>query len=149
MDRQAPNSTISDSHSVPSTDSERIDKWLHYACLYKTRSQATKACDERQVKVNNQVVKPSKMIKTGDQVTLKRKGGQYVNLLIVGIVHRNISRDQAQLLYEKEVLKISEETQEIRALLQQSARQIKPKYKGRPTKKERRKYENLKSNFRP
>ena len=149
MDRQAPNSTISDSHSDPYTDSERIDKWLHYACLYKTRSQATKACDERQVKVNNQVVKPSKIIKTGDQITLKMKGGQYVNLLIVGIVHRNISRDQARLLYEKEELKISEETQEIRALLQQSARHIKPKYKGRPTKKERRKYENLKSNFRP
>ena len=52
----------------------RIDKWLWAARFFKTRSLATQACDQGRIMVDGQVVKPSRMVKTGDQIEVKRTG---------------------------------------------------------------------------
>jgi ribosome-associated heat shock protein Hsp15 len=123
---------------------QRVDKWLNIACLFKTRSKASKACEERRIKVNGVVAKPATNIKAGDELTVKTAGGKFVNLKILALSHRNVSAKDAKSLYEVEELDLSEEAKELMELFSQAVTYHKPKYKGRPTKKERRKLEKLK-----
>ncbi len=130
-------------------ETQRLDKWLQIAHIYKTRSQATHACDERRVKINGSVAKPAKSIKVGDVLTIKRRGGNYINLAITGIARRSIPAREARLLYEMEIQEMSEESKELLEYYRQAEKKMRPKYKGRPTKKERRKLENLKKKNLP
>jgi len=52
----------------------RIDKWLWAVRQYKTRTLATQACDQGRILINDQSVKPSRLIKEGDEVHIKRTG---------------------------------------------------------------------------
>ena len=124
--------------------SQRIDKWLNISCLFKTRAKATKACEDRRVKVNNQVAKPSKMVTAGDEVTIKQPAGKFVNYKILAVSYKNVSAKDARLLYEKEELQLTEEAKELIKLFSPAVKIEKPKYKGRPTKKERRKLDKFK-----
>jgi ribosome-associated heat shock protein Hsp15 len=129
-----------------SISEQRLDKWLNFSCLFKTRSQATRACEDRRVKVNGDVAKPAKMVKPGDYLTIKNKGGKFFNLTIQGMTNKNISAKNAKLLYELEESKLTNEEMEMLQYLQSAAKSLKPKYKGRPTKKERRTMEKVKMN---
>lgn len=50
----------------------RIDKWLWAVRLFKTRTIAAEACKKNRVSVNNSDAKPSKMIKIGDIIQVRR-----------------------------------------------------------------------------
>jgi ribosome-associated heat shock protein Hsp15 len=50
----------------------RIDKWMWATRIFKTRTIAVEACKKNRVMVNNALVKPSRMIKTGDIVAVKK-----------------------------------------------------------------------------
>ena len=50
----------------------RVDKWLWAVRLFKTRSQSTDACRKGRVLMDNVPVKPSRNIKAGDIITLRR-----------------------------------------------------------------------------
>ena len=52
----------------------RIDKWLWVVRLYKSRSQASEACDQNKIAVLDHPVKASRMIRIGDEVKIKRTG---------------------------------------------------------------------------
>jgi len=52
----------------------RIDKWLWAVRLFKTRTQASEACDQNKIIVLDHPVKPSRMIKEGDEIRIKRTG---------------------------------------------------------------------------
>ena len=52
----------------------RIDKWLWAMRLYKTRTQASDACDQNRIIVLEHPVKPSRLIKEGDEIKIKRTG---------------------------------------------------------------------------
>ena len=45
-------------HDQPPPDVARVDVWLDVACLFKTRSEAPRACNAGKVEVNDQRVKP-------------------------------------------------------------------------------------------
>ncbi|MBN2411895.1 RNA-binding S4 domain-containing protein [candidate division KSB1 bacterium] len=128
---------------------QRLDKWLNISCLFKTRAQATKACDDRKIKVNGEVAKPAKMIKAGDVLTIKNKNGTFINYTVTGLAFKNVSAKDARTLYIKEEIKLSDEAKELMALHYKSIKKIKPKYKGRPTKKERRKMDDFKKGSLP
>lgn len=53
-------------------DTERIDKWLWAMRVFKTRSIATDACKKGRVTMGGNPVKPSKVIKVGDVIDVKK-----------------------------------------------------------------------------
>ena len=118
----------------------RIDKWLKIARFYKQRVKAADAVDNAKVKVNGNRVKPSKLIKIGDKLTVK-KASKYIEYKILGISQRSISAELARGLYEElEKPKPSKKTSELAKLLEeQNAKdQKEAREKGKPNKKERR-----------
>jgi ribosome-associated heat shock protein Hsp15 len=49
-------------------ETTRIDRWLWAVRIYKTRSDATKACSGGHVEVDGRTVKPAQKVKVGDRV---------------------------------------------------------------------------------
>ncbi|NOY78496.1 MAG: RNA-binding S4 domain-containing protein [Calditrichaeota bacterium] len=120
----------------------RLDKWLKVARIFKTRSQASEACEQRRVKVNGQTVKPAKAVRVGDEVTI-RFGKRFRTLHIQEITQRSLPAARARELYREEKPELSEESLEMLELIKKLDRKFRPKSKGRPTKKERRQLEKL------
>ncbi|MBD3288824.1 hypothetical protein GF337_08490 [candidate division KSB1 bacterium] len=122
----------------------RLDKWLKIARIYKTRSKAGDACEQGKVKVNEQVAKAAKTIKIGDVIAVKTKW-KTRHFDVLGLSHKSIAAAQARLLYHEHPPTPEEvEAEELRAMLYKSGKRLRPKYKGRPTKKEGRAIRKLK-----
>lgn len=117
----------------------RIDKWLWAVRLYKTRSLASEACKKGKVLVQNVQVKPSRVVKVGDIIQIKRNPVLYsfkvlalaqnrMNAKLVPEFMENVTTpDQLELI---ELGKIASQTGRARGA-------------GRPTKKERRDMEDF------
>jgi len=138
-----------ESNPVPIMATQRLDKWLKIARLFKTRSQATEACDERRVKVNGQVAKPAKEIRIGDTLTIRHHGGTYIELEVVQLCSKSIAAALARQLYTLHVRETTPEEQELMKLFSEAVKRVKPTYKGRPTKKERRRLEQHRRDSNP
>ncbi len=122
----------------------RLDKWLKVARIVKTRSKASDACEQGKVKVNDQIAKAAKTIKIGDVVAVKTKW-KTRTFDVLDISTKSIAAAQARLLYHEHPPTPEEvEAEELRAMLYKSGKSMRPKYKGRPTKKEGRAIRKLK-----
>lgn len=51
---------------------ERIDKWLWAMRIFKTRTISTEACKKGRISVGDVVVKPSRTIKVGDIINVRK-----------------------------------------------------------------------------
>lgn len=51
---------------------ERVDKWLWAMRVFKTRTIATEACKKGRISIGGVVVKPSRMIKVGDVIDVRK-----------------------------------------------------------------------------
>ncbi len=97
-------------------ESVRLDVWLDVACVFKTRSEAQKACKLGQVSVGGQVAKPHREVRAGDQVIIQRPMGRKQLLTVLGVADRSIPRAEARLLYEDTSPKPTPEEIEMRKL---------------------------------
>src|SRR5207247_9516063 len=52
----------------------RADKWLWAARMYKSRSLAAKALETGQARVENERVKPSRALKVGERISVRKSG---------------------------------------------------------------------------
>ena len=68
-------------------DSVRLDIWLDVACLFRTRSEAQKACKAGKVDVNGQPSKPHREIKSGDEIVISRPLGRKQRLVVYALGH--------------------------------------------------------------
>ena len=55
----------------------RLDKWLWAARIYKTRTLAADACKNGRVSINGAQAKPSRTVKEGDEVTVRKAPVNY------------------------------------------------------------------------
>ena len=78
----------------------RLDTWLDVACLFKTRSEATKACRLNKVVVNGQAAKPHRIVKIGDEMEIHRPLGRKQLITVLGLADSHVARAEARLLYE-------------------------------------------------
>ena len=81
-------------------DRTRIDVWLDIACLYKTRSEAQKACRAGKVTVNGDSVKPHRLLKAGDEIVLTRGQDKQQTVAVLGFAVRHVPKAEARALYE-------------------------------------------------
>ena len=117
----------------------RIDKWLWAVRLFKTRSLAAEACKKGKVIIQNVQVKPSRNIKVGDVICIKRNPVLFsfkvlalsenrMNAkLVAGFMENVTTADQLELI---ELGKLAGQTGRDRGT-------------GRPTKKERRELDDF------
>lgn len=116
----------------------RLDRWLNAARFYKTRSQAARACDGRKVKVNGRTAKPHKSIHIGDRLTIHHHD-RYRNLEILALAQRGLPAVEARKLYrEEQTDHLTDADRELMSMMRAADKKPKIRYKGRPTKKERR-----------
>jgi ribosome-associated heat shock protein Hsp15 len=94
----------------------RLDQWLDVACLFKTRSEAQKACKLGKVSVNGQTAKPHRDVKVGDRIEIQRPLGRKQLITVLGLAERHIARADAKLLYEDRTPKPTPEEVEMRRL---------------------------------
>lgn len=79
-------------------DTVRIDKWLWAARFYKSRTQATAACEGGHVKVEGQSVKPSKGVRVGETVELTL-GRRELKLEVLALAEKRGPASVARTLY--------------------------------------------------
>jgi ribosome-associated heat shock protein Hsp15 len=78
----------------------RLDIWLDVACLFRTRSEAQKACKGGKIDVNGQPAKPNRLLRPGDEILIGRPFGRKQRLVVKAIAGKHVSKADARLLYE-------------------------------------------------
>ena len=81
-------------------DSVRLDVWLDVACLFRTRSEAQKACKAGKVLVHGEPAKPHREIKSGDEIEISRPLGRTQKLIVYAVADKHMARKEARGLYE-------------------------------------------------
>jgi ribosome-associated heat shock protein Hsp15 len=119
---------------MQTVDHVRVDKWLWAVRLFKTRSQATAACDAGHAKINGQSVKPARPVRVGDTLTVLCAGVQRTVKVLEILEHRVGAPAVARYM---EDLTPPEEFQRAREQ-RESSPLVFPRGWGRPTKKQRR-----------
>jgi len=95
-------------------DSVRLDVWLDIACLFKTRSEAQKACRTGKVAVHGQTAKANRHVRPGDELTIGRPFGRKQVVVVRGLTDRHVARADARQLYDDLTPKPSAEEIELR-----------------------------------
>lgn len=121
----------------------RIDKWLWAVRIFKTRTIASEACKKGRVLINNNSTKPSRMIRIGEVIQVKKPPIIY-SFKVLGIAQKRMG---AKLVpnYMKNVT--PPEEYEILEMNKLSGFIDRQRGSGRPTKKERRDLENFTENL--
>jgi ribosome-associated heat shock protein Hsp15 len=78
----------------------RIDVWLDVACLFRTRSEAQKACRAGKVSANGQTVKPNRRLRIGDELEIGRSLGRKQRVKVQALADKHIPKAEARTLYE-------------------------------------------------
>jgi ribosome-associated heat shock protein Hsp15 len=85
---------------VENTPVPRLDVWLDVACLFKTRSEAQRACKGGKVDVNGHAAKPHREIRLGDVVEITRPLGRRQRVVVKGTAEQHVPKARARELYE-------------------------------------------------
>jgi ribosome-associated heat shock protein Hsp15 len=112
----------------------RIDKWLWAVRAFKTRSLAADACKNNRVSICGVNVKPSRAIKIGEVVEIKRPP-IVRKLRVTGLLAKRLSAALARD-YACDITPI-EEIEQIR-LFRMASNALREPGAGRPTKKDMR-----------
>ena len=112
----------------------RIDKWLWAARIYKTRTIAAAACKKGQISLNGNQLKPSRMIKVGDVISVKKPPVTY-SFLVKQTIEKRVG---AKLIPEVLENVTPPEQYELLEMNRISGFIDRARGTGRPTKKERR-----------
>jgi ribosome-associated heat shock protein Hsp15 len=113
--------------------SVRVDRWLCAARVFKSRTEAQKACEGGLVKLNDASVRPSHGVRVGDRIVAQAPRG-HVILVVLDLEEKRQPAARARELYEDH--SPPPPPREERTALRHRGT-------GRPTKSERRAIERL------
>ena len=114
----------------------RLDVWLDVACVFRTRSEAQKACKAGKVDVNGQSAKPNRHLRVGDEIEISRPFGRKQTLVVRQLADRHVAKADAKTLYE--VLTPAPSPEEIEARRQERMYRAAVTPLKAPDKRERR-----------
>ena len=120
----------------------RVDRWLWSVRIFKSRTLAADACKKGKVKIGDDKLKPSFMIKVGDLLGVT-KNGYHLEFEVVQLLEKRVSAPLAQQAYinhtpESELRKFED------WYIGKAKPETRIKGAGRPTKKERRELDDFK-----
>jgi ribosome-associated heat shock protein Hsp15 len=81
-------------------DTQRLDVWLDVACLFKTRSEAKRACEGGKVQVNDGPGKPNRALREGDRLRISRGQGRYQDVIVRILIDQHVKKSEARVLYD-------------------------------------------------
>ena len=118
----------------------RLDKWLWAARFFKTRSLAQQAVVAGRVQLNGDRTKPAHEVKGGDMVIVRVADWQW-EVQVKALAERRGPAPEARQLYEETAASRAE--RERRSDLRRWGAEPAATLKGRPTKRDRRRLEDL------
>ena len=120
----------------------RLDKWLWAARFFKTRSLAQQAIESGRVKLSDQRVKSAHVLKVDDAVSV-RVGELEWQIRVKALSDKRGPAVQARKLYEE--TDASRIERERRMELRRWSAEPSAEMRGRPTKRDRRRLEDVTS----
>ncbi|MGV3762917.1 RNA-binding S4 domain-containing protein [Parapedobacter sp.] len=121
----------------------RVDKYLWAIRVFKTRSLATDACKAGRVKLDGRSLKPSALVKVGDNYHIQ-KGMEKKVLRVTGLLDKRVDAKTAAAFYED--ITPVEETNGYKSMGRASI-PMRDRGTGRPTKKDRREIDSLQNDW--
>ncbi len=120
----------------------RLDVWLDVACLFRTRSEAQKACRSGKIAVNGQPGKSNRIVRPGDEIRIGRPFGRHQRLVVRQVADQHVRKAAARELYEDLTPKPTAEDIELRRIERAYRAAMTPPKA--PDKRERRALRRLK-----
>jgi ribosome-associated heat shock protein Hsp15 len=96
--------------------SVRLDVWLDVACLFKTRSDAKRACEGGKVEVNAEHAKPHRAVREGDRIRITRPFGRHQDVIVRIVLDQHVKKAEARVLYDDVTPKPTTEEIEMRRM---------------------------------
>ncbi len=122
----------------------RLDVWLDVTCLFRTRSEAQKACRLGKIDVGGQTAKAHRDIKAGDEIEIGRPFGRRQKVIVITVADKHVPKAEARLMYEDVTPKPSPEEAELLRMGRLMAPFTRPRGAGAPDRRERRALNRLK-----
>ncbi|MGC1457009.1 MAG: RNA-binding S4 domain-containing protein [Steroidobacteraceae bacterium] len=116
-------------------ESMRIDRWLFFVRLFKSRSLASEAVTGGRVHVNGERVKPSRVVRSGDQVVFNR-GAVAFDCEVTALPVRRGPAPEAAACYRESAASVARRAQFAERMRVSAA--FAPRPDTRPDKHERR-----------
>ena len=123
-------------------DPVRLDVWLDVACLFKTRSEAKRACAAGKVELNGQSAKANRTVRDGDRVRISRGHGRHQDVIVRVAIDQHVKKAEARVLYDDVTPKPSAEEIELRRM--DRAYRAAARAAGTPDRRRRRVLRRLK-----
>ena len=120
----------------------RLDKWLQVARMFKSRSQATRACQLNRVRINGERAKPHRALALGDRIEVE-KGDRLRILVVSELADKPLPKAEVPRIYVDESPPVPPPDPMARLLRRPPVQ--REAGAGRPTKKQRREIERLRS----
>jgi ribosome-associated heat shock protein Hsp15 len=122
----------------------RLDVWLDVACLFRTRSEAQKACKGGKVDVNGVSARPHRLVKAGDKIVITRRSPRRQHLIVRALADRHIPKADARALYEDVTPPPSSEELELLRMERLARPFLRAATAGAPDRRERRRLREIK-----
>lgn len=120
-------------------DEVRIDKWLWAVRLFKTRTQAARACSGGHVKIDDRSVKPSRTVQGGEAVQIALPDITRT-VRVNAVTEKRVGPKRVEDYLEDLT---PESEYERRKAYWESSPAVRARGRGRPTKKDRRETERF------
>ena len=124
------------------SDAVRLDVWLDVACLFKTRSEAKRACEGGKVEVNGQHAKANRIVREGDRIRIGRPYGRHQDVIVRIVLDDHVKKAEAKVLYDDVTPKPTPEELEMRRVERSYRAAVRAA--GTPDRRQRRELRRIK-----